>query len=268
MNRNACPQWFRNHCPQSPKYAALSGHVNAIHEHNAKRQIEADVKSVIGVSIAMGIAEPLPLWVDKMPIIMFRQGSELLHSESAVAAEFEVPLDPNVGGLVGRITFGVPNDLDDLENKRLARGDATAATERRTSGLSTVLSNTSPRGDELRSAASLLFDAFAASQAGMAIALAVMSMETILLERKETDNVMARLAEAVAYHLGRSDAERKSRRKQVKALYDARSGFVHRGKVDQPSTAVSDARRIAADVLRREILYLDSSDDQDGAQVR
>src|SRR5260370_38456502 len=30
MNRNACPRWFRNHCPQSPEYARLKDELVSI----------------------------------------------------------------------------------------------------------------------------------------------------------------------------------------------------------------------------------------------
>lgn len=162
-----------------------------------------------------------------------------------------------VGGLVTRIRFMVPNDLDELENKRLKSEAVTSALDHRLRGLNTVLSNNSERGKELRSAACLLFDAFATPEAGMAIALAFMSMEAVLLDPKTSVTVLARLSEAVAYRVGKSADNRRELRKQVKKHYEARSSFVHTGKVDKPSIIVTEARDICADVLRREILDLD-----------
>jgi hypothetical protein len=121
-----------------------------------------------------------------------------------------------------------------------------------------LLTNDSERTRELRSAAALLFDAFAAPEPGKAIALAFMSMEAVLLDAKTTESIAARLSEAVAYRLGTSAEQRTELRKRVSKLYKARSGFVHTGKVDQPSTAVSEARDMAATVLRREIGDLNS----------
>jgi Apea-like HEPN len=93
-----------------------------------------------------------------------------------------------------------------------------------------VISNNSERSKELRSAANLLFDAFATPDSGMAIALAFMSMEAILLESSTTDNVTARLSEAVAYRIGKSADKRRDLRQQVKKLYKLRSSFVHTGQ--------------------------------------
>ena len=224
----------------------LTGSVNAIHEFHASRQIETDVKSVIGVSISLGIAKLLPIPVDEIPAVIF---PDRLVSR--------VHIDPMIGGLVTRIRFMVPNDLDELENKRLRSEPVTTALDHRLRGLNTVLSNNSERGKELRSAARLLFDAFATHEDGMAIALAIMSMEAVLLDHKTSETVLARLSEAVAYRVGKSADKRRELRKQVKRLYEARSSFVHTGKVDKPSITVTEARDICADVLRREILDLD-----------
>ena len=89
----------------------LSGSVNAIHEFHASRQIEADVKSVIGVLLSLGIAKPLPIPVDEIPTIIF--------PDRPVS---EVHMDITVGGLVNRVRFEAPNNLDALENKRLEVG--------------------------------------------------------------------------------------------------------------------------------------------------
>lgn len=224
----------------------LSGQVKAIHAYHASRQIEADVKSLIGSSIAMGIAEPLPAApIYDTPVIRF--------SNTPID---RVPLDPTVGGLASRIRFVVPNDLDELENRRLGSSDSTAALEPRLRGLRSVLSSKKERAKELRTAAGLLFDAFAASE-GMAIALAFMSMEAVLLDHKSKESIVARLSEAVAYRLGKSADNRRQLRKQVSNLYEARSSFVHTGTVNKPSTSVSDARDMSASVLRSEILDFD-----------
>jgi hypothetical protein len=237
---------------------ALCGIVNAIHEHHAARQIEADVKSVLGVLMSMRIAEPLPVPVYDIPLITFPNWPARLSAGAAPKSTIAIPLEAMVGGLTSRIKFAVPNDLNELERKRLGSGeDAASSLERRLRGLANVLSNTSERSEELRSAAGLLFDAFAAFEAGKSIALALMSMEAVLLDAKTKESIVARLSEAVAYRLGTSADGRRQMRRQVKELYEARSSFVHTGKVDQPSTAVSQAREMAAAVLRREILDLD-----------
>jgi hypothetical protein len=158
--------------------------------------------------------------------------------------------------------FALPGDLDELENRRLGTANAAAALDPRLRALRNLLSNNSTQGEELRNAARLLFDSFAALEPGMAIALAFMSMEAVLLDSKTKESIVARLSEAVAYRLGRSAEQRKNLRKQVSKLYDARSSFVHTGKVDKSSTAVGEAREIACSVLRRETLDLDAVEEQ------
>ena len=92
----------------------------------------------------------------------------------------------------------------------------------------------------------------------MAIAIAFMSMEAVLLDPKATESILARLREAVAYRLGKSSDDRRRLRKWIKELYQARCDFVHKGRVHEPSTVFNEARDIAADVLRREIFDLDA----------
>jgi len=225
----------------------FSGRVNAIHEYHSSRQIEADVKSLIGLSISMGMAELFPSGpVYEMPVIEFLNKT------------IKVPFDPTIGGLVSRTRLALPNDLDELETRRLAGRDASAGLERRLRVLTNILSSTSERGEELRTASVLLFDAFATLEPGMAIAIAFMSMEAVLLDPKAKESILARLSEAVAYRLGKSSDDRTRLRKRIKELYQARCDFVHTGRVREPSTVVNEARDIAADVLRREIFDLDA----------
>lgn len=236
---------------------SLSGVVNAIHEQHAARQIEADVKSVLGVLLSMRIAEPLPVPVYDIPLITFPSWPALLSAEADLKPAIAFPLDAMVGGLTSRIKFATPSDLNELERKRIGSGeDATSSLERRLRGLVNLLTDDTERHMELRSAAGLLFDAFAAPEPGKAIALAFMSMEAVLLDAKTKESIVARLSEAVAYRLGTSARQRAEIRKRVSKLYEARSGFVHTGRVAQPSSAVSEARDMAADVLRRELLDL------------
>jgi hypothetical protein len=201
---------------KSGEAIALCGSVNAIHEYHAARQIEADVKSVLGVLISMRIAQPLPIPVYEIPLITFQNRPALLSAEATPHPVIAIPLDPMVGGLASRIQFSVPDDLNELEMKRFGTGeDPNPSLERRLRGLVTLLTNDSERTRELRSAAALLFDAFAAPEPGKAIALAFMSMEAVLLDAKTTESIVARLSEAVAYRLGTSAEQRTELRKRV-----------------------------------------------------
>ena len=90
----------------------------------------------------------------------------------------------------------------------------------------------------------------------MGIALAFMSMEAVLLERKAKNDRVALLREAVAYRVGAVAEERTKLRKTVKDLYDLRSDFVHTG-VAIPESKRREALRLALDVLRREVFIPD-----------
>lgn len=224
----------------------LSGTVSAIDEFSAISFIEDYIRILLGTALALGIAEPLPSIVYSIPKISL-----------AGEIEIEAPLSASVGGLSSRIRFGVPNDLDELESKMIASGNLDTALGRRLRALTSVLTIESERGIELQNASKLLFDAFAAAPSGMAVAVAFMSMEAVLLDRNVTSSTTARLSEAVAYRLGNSAVERKQLRRQVSKLYEQRSSFVHTGCLPNGSTAFHDALTLASRVLQREILDLE-----------
>lgn len=218
--------------------AHLSGCTRTIAVGHAREFAELTLRSFLGISMAIGIADVLPFSDLTIPI------ATITNDETGFV--YERMLSPLVGSQAARMQFHTPTDLDDLETKKKE------SSNRRLRSLRTVMSSNLVRARELRRAGSLLFDATAQQDVGLEIAVCFMSIEAVLLDPNEKSDISARLREAVAYRLGKSSAERRDLRKKIKDLYDARSKVVHTGEV--PSGYDSDDLiRLAREVLRKEI---------------
>jgi hypothetical protein len=216
----------------------LSGRVSAVIEYRATESIETVVKQVVGLALALGMAG---YWPSRS-----RRCADLLLNGKPF------PRHPGLDAVISGLRFRAPEDLGDLEARRRQKRGASEAFELWTRRLAGVMRSRSDRSAELRNGAGLLFDAVGAREGGMGIALAFMSMEAVLLERKARDNRLALLCEAVAYRVGTTAEERGELRKTVKDLYEHRSVFVHTGG-GIPERKRAGALRLALRVLREEL---------------
>lgn len=153
----------------------------------------------------------------------------------------------------------IPGDLSDLERHQFDR-----AAPRRSQGLSPCIANriqflknmiltTDARADAVRNACRTAHAAGTTRDYGLAITLSFAVIEGLLLEEKEKDSTVARLAEAVAHSLGRTATERNELRKRTKALYNDRCSFIHSGGVREKAQGRRETIAIMNRVLRREI---------------
>lgn len=82
------------------------------------------------------------------------------------------------------------------------------------------------------------------------------TMEGLLLDKRQKDDLSARLQDSVAYWIGGSSSEREKNRKCVSELYKVRSNYVHNGE-DAPSLFdVDGVRELTRRVIRKELLTL------------
>lgn len=223
----------------------LCGQVRAINPDGAVEKTEVLIKQVIAGAIATGLA----VLCERT---MGPPGNMVLSLEPNDAGE-QWHVRAELDELSRRTFFDVPGDTSDFERYLMAQELGQPFT-RRLVCLRALLTGTSERAKELRNAACLLVDSLAVREPGMSILLSFLSMEAVLLEKKDTESLVARLTEAVAYRLGRTASERRELRKTIKNLYNTRSQFVHTGTIAgddarQRSTASDLARRI----LSREI---------------
>src|SRR6185503_20017445 len=99
----------------------------------------------------------------------------------------------------------------------------------------------------------LFLNCFSAADYGDAVTNAFACLEAVLLEHSQSDNLVARLREAVAYRIGTSPGDRKRLRRQISELYDHRSKFVHTGQVREKPGNRDSLRDTVGLILRREI---------------
>lgn len=217
----------------------LKGRINASNELLCRSIIEDLVRSIDGMSFALGLAEadPISLVVTTVPLSL------------GGPYHRELPLHPAVGGLCPRVLFRLPGDLNDLERRQLLE----EVIQHRFEPLVHVMRSNQERARELRNAGALLFDAYAARDDGNGIAMALMALEAMLLEKADSANTVARLSEAVTYRLGTTASKRVEFRRKIKGLYGVRSVYIHTGRLDKKLGDRRTALAIAKEVLRKEL---------------
>ncbi len=221
----------------------LGARIEATNELLCRNIVEDLVRSIDGMSFALGLAEADPISLVVKTVWLSLGGPY----------DREIPLHLAVGGLCPRIVFRIPGDVDDLERRQLQQGAIEEVLRRRVEPLVEVMRSNQERARELRNAGALLFDAYAARDDGNGIAMALMALEAMLLEKADSANTVARLSEAVTYRLGTTASKRVEFRRKIKGLYGVRSVYIHTGRLDKRLGDRRTALAIAKEVLRKEL---------------
>jgi hypothetical protein len=170
--------------------------------------------------------------------------------------DLNVPLAAVYGDRLSGLIFRFPSDLSDLERSLLDAGQSEQAIARHRRALTRVLAGTDQRALELRNACRLALNAEHSLDFGVLVSLAFSCLEGLLLLRQVKEEVLARLAEAVAHSLGGPVEEKERLRKRVKKLYEVRSAFTHTGMVGETAGARQEALDLMYRVIRREFSAL------------
>jgi hypothetical protein len=232
-----------------PPLLKVLGAVDAATREGAMHAAERTIDSVLGATRTMGFSR---FFESRHPAAK-RPGIAL----KALAPErpqddFPAPAAAVYADRLSSVMFSVPEDLSELEKSVLNSGDCTAALSRHVRVLTNLLAGSGARARELRNACRLSINAEHSSEFGVLVTLAFSSLEGLLLQPHVRDDVLARLAEAVAHSLGGTVDEKNVLRKTVKKLYDVRSQFVHTGAVAEPAGAREAVMGLVYRVLRRE----------------
>jgi hypothetical protein len=83
------------------------------------------------------------------------------------------------------------------------------------------------------------------------------TLEGLLLDRKNRNDLSARLRESVAFLLGGSGDMRSKSRTIVRNLYNARSAFVHVGELEPRDFDIGEAMKLTRDVLAKKLAALE-----------
>lgn len=216
----------------------------------AVKQIEQIVKDILGCSYVLDLSI-------NYGILRLKDKPVTTKIEIIIAGVFpeniDLGIDPMLASMISNTEFVIPETKDEISKKRIESYPELAIDDK-IKKLEKVISGTDDRGKELRNSIRLYFDAWSYTELdpGKSVAFALMSMESVLLENK-TQDILARLKEAVAYRLGRSRDERRDLRDVIGKLYQARSSYVHRGEVEKPEDILNEALTLAKDVLYLEV---------------
>jgi hypothetical protein len=107
---------------------------------------------------------------------------------------------------------------------------------------------------ELRQALKMFLRSFDAWSPGEAAMLLSTTLEGLLLDKRNKDDLSARLQDAVSFYVGESRAKRAEIRNIVRDLYKARSSFVHNGETETGSLRIDEVMVLVQNVLRKELM--------------
>lgn len=227
---------------------ALSGVVNAVTRYSAAKQVEELLLEVTGVGYALRFFD----FDDLLPGVPLGVGWIDIGEDD--------PLRPCQEGERAAMTCRVvvPESVSDLDAVRARKDGLGSVLNRLLKTAVAILRSDEERAAELRHVARLLLKTRLEPDLGPKISAGFVCLEAALLDPKARESVGARLGEAVAYRLGRSAAERVDLRKQVAALYDIRSRYVHTGRSADGSKIKDPAGLIVE--LARAVVELEISE--------
>src|SRR5262249_44230338 len=99
------------------------------------------------------------------------------------------------------------------------------------------------------------YESWNAGETAMFLAI---TMEGLMLDKRQKDDLSARLQDSVAYWLGGSFNERKKNRQCVSELYKVRSNYVHNGEDAHSAFDIDAVHDLTRRVIRKELLTLGS----------
>jgi hypothetical protein len=188
----------------------VSGQVNAATEPSAIEAVEDLIAALLGV------VQVLDLCVIAAPLPGSRHSAQVAMTphETDIPSELSADISAGVAGTL----FRVPPKLNDLELKHTEAGQIEKVLERQVRQLRRVMGSADDHAKKLQRAAALLLKASVTRDIELAITYAFTCLEGILLEATKTENVLSRLAEAVAYRIGTSPKHRTELRQEQTPL--------------------------------------------------
>jgi hypothetical protein len=136
---------------------------------------------------------------------------------------------------------------------------ARTSQSRLTSNLRTLnraINDRSPPALAVQHACRMYLRAYEAWNAGESAMFFAITMEGLLLDKRQKDDLSARLQDSVAYWLGGSATDREKTRKCVAELYSVRSNYVHNGEDAPSGFDLARVRELTRKVIRKELMTL------------
>jgi hypothetical protein len=122
--------------------------------------------------------------------------------------------------------------------------------------LTRAISDRGPSGLAVHHACRMYLRAYETWNAGESATFFAITMEGLLLDKRQKDDLSARLQDSVAYWLGGSATDRERTRRCIADLYKVRSNYVHNGEDAPSGFDVDGVRELTRKVIRKELLTL------------
>jgi hypothetical protein len=222
----------------------VEGIIKGINYHNIRIQIEEFLVQLQGCMLALDLTRyrmnlaslPPPMTVGRGAT--FNRG--LYVNSRAARMAPQLIYDPLL----------VPDG--DLDQRR-----GQAATLERTWRLMKKVFGTNQIGaKEIRQSLRMFLRSFDSWNEGEKAMLLATTLEGLLLDKKNKDDLSSRLQDSVAFLLGGPRGMRAESRRIVRELYNARSAFVHNGEISPKDFDIEEATKLTRGVLIKELTAL------------
>lgn len=230
---------------ESKNYLWIEASVKAHRYDGVRGEIDRLVASAMGMMQVLGLVQYRD-W--PVPSVRLSIGTKDRVNSAAYYDMHCVRMSQHLVGLCD------PAATNEIDSARPAQ-DRIAANLRI---LGRGMSDLSQAALAVRHACRTYLRAYESWNAGETAMFLAITMEGLMLDKRQKDDLSARLQDSVAYWLGGSFNERKKNRQCVSELYKVRSNYVHNGEDAHSAFDIDAVHDLTRRVIRKELLTLGS----------
>jgi hypothetical protein len=231
----------------SSKFFWIEGSVKAHRYDGIRREVDRLVVSAMGM-------------MDVIGLLQYQAGTWIQHeSRLSIGTKDHV----NCGAYYDMQSVRISQHLSGLRDPAAENEiDSARTTQGRMDAnlriLGRAMCDSSPAALAARHACRMYLRSYEAWNAGEAAMFLAITMEGLLLDKRQKDDLSPRLQDSVAYWIGGSSSQRETNRKCVSELYKIRSNYVHNGEDAPAAFDLGGARELTQRAIRKELLTLGS----------
>jgi hypothetical protein len=230
----------------SDNYLWIEGSIRA-HRYDAVRPaVDRLLLSVMGIMEVIGLLQYKPWLPARSQAVSI--GTKDRVNSGAYLDMRSVRLHPHLTGL-----YNPPAD-NEIDNARTSQGRL----DFNLRILNRALSDRSPPALAVQHACRMYLRAYEAWNGGESAMFFAITLEGLLLDKRQKDDLSARLQDSVAYWLGGAATDREKTKKSVAELYGVRSNYVHNGEDAPSGFDLAHMRELTRKVIRKELMTLGS----------
>jgi hypothetical protein len=227
------------------KYFWIEGSVKARRYDGVRGEVDRLVVSAIGMMDVIGLLQ-YNAWAQHGSMLSIGTKDRV-----SSGAYYDMHCVRICRQLVGLRDPAAENEIDSARTRQ-GRMDANLRI------LGRAMCDLSPSALTVRHACRTYLRTYEAWNVGEAAMFLAITLEGLLLDKRQKDDLSARLQDSVAYWIGGSSNQREMNRKCVSELYKIRSNYVHNGEDAPAAFDLDGARELTRRVIRKELGTLGS----------